>query len=389
MYTEYLDEVDAAITECLDRKDINSRMYKLKTLINGPKIKPQEQAAINDPKTNVLITDKERIKEVSLAHNVEILTKMKPLPQYEYITKGKQDSHEKMMERNQEEDQWMLDMSFYCKVIKRIKDKNKNMFLLFNKAGPMYKAALFMVMKRLIEKEEVPKAYDLTSLTQIWKKKGSALSLNNMRFIHMKCWRAKLLEALITEKMKPQTLAVKPKIQIGGMPSSQSVEHLVTLKTWMKQIEEKDSDGIVSLYDMSKFFDKESLLDCMDTLNKKAKIDAKSYRMLYKLNENTKISVKTSVGESKTAPIKDSVGQGSFAAALISSLNIGSAIADKFQGESTANIGLLELICLILQDDIMKMSNTVEQARDGSQKIDELLKQKLLSLNYDKSKYIL
>ena len=110
----------------------------------------------------------------------------------------------------------------------------------------------------------------------------------------------------------------------------------------------------------------------MDTLNKKAKIDAKSYRMLYKLNENTKISVKTSVGESKTAPIKDSVGQGSFAAALISSLNIGSAIADKFQGESTANIGLLELICLILQDDIMKMRDTVEQARNGSQKIDEL-----------------
>ena len=389
MYTEYLDEVDAAITECLDRKDINSRMYKLKTLINGPKIKPQEQAAINDPKTNILITDKEQIKKVSLEHNVEILTKMKPLPQYEYIIKEKQDSHEKMMERNQEEDMWSLDLSFYYKVTKRIKDKNKNMFFLFNKAGPKYKAALFMLMKRFIEKEEIPKAYDLTSLTQIWKKKGSALSLNNMRFIHMKCWRAKLLEALITEKMKPQIVEATPKIQIGGMPSSQSVEHLVTLKSWMKQIEDNDLDGIVSLYDMSKFFDKESLLDCMDTLNKKAKVDAKSYRMLYKLNENTKISVKTSVGESETAPIKDSVGQGSFAAALVSSLNIGSAIADKFKGESSANIGMLELICLILQDDIMKMSNTVEQARDGSQKIDELLKQKLLSLNYDKSKYIL
>ena len=95
----------------------------------------------------------------------------------------------------------MLDISFYHKVIKRIKDKNKNLFLLFNKAGPMSKTAISMLMKRLIEKEEVPKAYDLTSLTQIWKKKGSALSLNNMRFIHMKCWRAKLLEALITEKL--------------------------------------------------------------------------------------------------------------------------------------------------------------------------------------------
>ena len=68
----------------------------------------------------------------------------------------------------------------------------------------MYEAAFFMVMQRLIEKKEVPKVYDLTSLSQIWKKKGSALSLNNMWFIHMKCWRAKLLEALITEKMKPQ-----------------------------------------------------------------------------------------------------------------------------------------------------------------------------------------
>ena len=134
----------------------------------------------------------------------------------------------------------------------------------------------------------------------------------------MKCWRAKLLEALITEKMKPRIVEATPKIQIGEMPSSQSVEHLVTLKTWMKQLEENKSEGIVSLFDMSKFFDKESLLDCMDTLNKKAKIDAKSYRRLYKLNKRTKISVKTSVGESKTAPIKDSGGQGSFSATLVS-----------------------------------------------------------------------
>ena len=52
----------------------------------------------------------------------------------------------------------------------------------------------------------------------------------------------------------------------------------------------------MSFYDMAKFFDKESLLDCMDTLNKKANIDAKSYRILYKLNVNTKISDQTSVG---------------------------------------------------------------------------------------------
>ena len=37
----------------------------------------------------------------------------------------------------------------------------------------------------------------------------------------------------------------------------------------------------------------------------------------------------------------------------------------------------LLLIALILQDDITKMCNTIEKAGNGSQKIDELLKQKL------------
>ena len=152
------------------------------------------------------------------------------------------------------------------------------------------------------------------------------------------------------------------------MPESQSVEHLVTLKTWMKQVEENKTAGIISVFDMAKFFDKESLLDCMNTLNKKAKIDAKSYRMWFKLNENTKISVKTSVGDTKKAQIDDSVGQGSFGAALVSSLNIGSAIVDEFKGESTANIGLLMLLCLILQDDIMKMCDTELNKREKEHK---------------------
>ena len=37
----------------------------------------------------------------------------------------------------------------------------------------------------------------------------------------------------------------------------------------------------------------------------------------------------------------------------------------------------------------MEMSSTVEQARNGCQKIDEMLKQKLLRANYDKSKYLI
>ena len=63
-------------------------------------------------------------------------------------------------------------------------------------------------------------------------------------------------------------------------------------------------------------YDKESLVDSMDSLSKEAKIDNKSYRLWYKLNQNAKITVKTSVGESRSKTISDSIGQGSMGAAF-------------------------------------------------------------------------
>ena len=96
--------------------------------------------------------------------------------------------------------------------------------------------------------------------------------------------------------MKEDIVKACPKIQIGGMPKSMSVEHLVTLKTWMAVKEQRKENGIFQVFDMEKFFDKESLIDTMNTLDKKGKISNKSYRLWYRLNEDARIAVKTSVG---------------------------------------------------------------------------------------------
>ena len=131
----------------------------------------------------------------------------------------------------------------------------------------------------------------------------------------------------------------------------------------MKQ--ERGENGIFNVFDMSKFFDKESLLDCMSTLNKEAKIDNKSYRLWFMMNENSRISVKTSVGDTEERTILDSIGQGSAGAALVSSLNIGCAIDKVFKYEYTTRIGNLKLNSLIFQDDISKMNDTLDQVRKG------------------------
>ena len=63
------------------------------------------------------------------------------------------------------------------------------------------------------------------------------------------------------------------------------------------------------------------------------------------------------------------IGQGSFAAALGSSINIGSAVHELTKNDPTANIGNLKLNSLIFQDDIARMNSTLDQARQGAQDI--------------------
>ena len=74
--------------------------------------------------------------------------------------------------------------------------------------------------------------------------------------IHTKLWDAKLCEALVTKHMKPKIVKACSNIQIGGIPKASSVEHLVTLKTWMKTKESSKEGGIIQIFDMEKFFER-------------------------------------------------------------------------------------------------------------------------------------
>ena len=147
-------------------------------------------------------------------------------------------------------------------------------------------------MRRLNRDEDLPHSFLITWFLGIWKKNGLALYLKIMRYVYTKEWEAKLCEVLVTEHMKTDIIDSCPNIQIGGIKESSSTEHLITLKTWMKKLEEKNQNGVFQTFDLEKFFDKESLLNTMDTLKEEAKIYEKDYRLRFKINENGIIGVK-------------------------------------------------------------------------------------------------
>ena len=147
-------------------------------------------------------------------------------------------------------DSYELTREIYNEVLKSLKEKNKGMFKLLNKSGDKYKDAIYYYMRRIFKQEDIPSIFQITWLIAIWKRKGSALDLNMMRYIHTKHWDAKLCEALVTKHMKPKIINACPNIQIGGVPKASSVEHLVVVKTWMKLKEETKEGGIIQTFDM-------------------------------------------------------------------------------------------------------------------------------------------
>ena len=77
----------------------------------------------------------------------------------------------------------------------------------------------------------------------------------------------------------------------------------------MLNMEVNNGNDIFQGFDMEKFFDKESLMDTLIALYIEGNITDKDYRMWFKLNFKTRISVITSVGESDSARVFDSIGQ--------------------------------------------------------------------------------
>ena len=112
----------------------------------------------------------------------------------------------------------------------------------------------------------------------------------------------------------------------------------------MLNMEVNNGSGIFQVFYMEKFFDKKSLIDTLSALYVEVNISDKDYRLWFNLNCKTRISVLNSVGEYDAARMFDSIGQGSFGAALASSLNIGTAIYEATEDKTLTELGHMPLI---------------------------------------------
>ena len=212
--------------------------------------------------------------------------------------------------------------------------------------------------------------------------------LSNHRFIHTKEEVPKAFEHIVVSKAKPKIVQGCTKFQIGAIPKHQSQEHLFTLKSVMSWYEKLKTPLILQLFDISKYFDKENLQDGLNTLYN-CGINGKLYRIIYELNRKTILKVKTGVGLSESVELGENITQGSIGGALFSTVNLDYTLDLHFKkSQYEISYSQVRLQPLIFQDDISRVTSSLEDAQAGNILVEACMESKLLDLNTDKSCFV-
>ena len=252
------------------------------------------------------------------------------------------------------------------------------------KGGLAVKAALFTLCKATWKKTFLPHTWEKSNLIQLYKSKGLRSDLDNMRHIHIKEEDPKFFGHLVVSAVKVKIITTLTKFQLACKPGHRTQEHLFVIKSVFALYESCNIALILTMWDLSKFFDRESLTDCMNELYKRG-IKGKLYRLLYMMNKNTRISVQTPVGPTEEEDTGEGVGQGTLEGALVSSANLDSGVDDFFHNsEYEISYGEIPLQPILYQDDVARMSDDLKSAQMGNNKMEALAETKLLSYNLDK-----
>ena len=159
------------------------RIYSMKKEVTGEGQRRPEPVAVRDPEDNRLVVSPEEIKKVTLKYCKDNLKKKAKDECYVTDDEIKQELHKARM-KDKDDDGFELSKEDFDEVIEKFKKKSTKAYDFLTKADEEYKAAIFILCKKFIDKEEFPDMFKETVLHMIWKKKGSAETLKNNRFVH-------------------------------------------------------------------------------------------------------------------------------------------------------------------------------------------------------------
>ena len=122
----------------------------------------------------------------------------------------------------------------------------------------------------------------------------------------------------------------------------------------------------------------------------KTNIKGKLYRLIYSLNKDTEISVKTTVGNTDSVDVGEGLGQGTNEGAIVSSINLDGGVKESFDDSENEVMYLdLKINPCLFQDDVARLAESLNSVREGNKRLENMAETKLLDYNIEKSNSII
>ena len=206
---------------------------------------------------------------------------------------------------------------------------------LFINAGKGILEELLKVLNKIKKSKEIPDQWNWVDITTIYKNKGSKKELVNYRGIFLTIIVKKIFENMIKERMK-ENLEEVNKHQGGSRTDRSPPDNLFLLYGCIDHMKYKNKPLFVTAYDFEQAFDALWLQDCVLSLGKIG-VPTDLLHLIYNLNKEAKITVKTPYGGKTRQPVlNDIVEQGTVLGPILCSTstaeycedNVGVAVND-------------------------------------------------------------
>ena len=145
-----------------------NQVFKIAKLASG---KGTSKAhAVKDPISGKLIVSQEEIRKISIEFCQTVLEKNEPNEAYKDMVAMKEEIHKMRMSKDLDKG-FKADKEVYETVLEKFKKNNKRSYDFLLKGSDKYKDTIFSLIKRIIDREAIPRGFRNTTLHQIWKKK--------------------------------------------------------------------------------------------------------------------------------------------------------------------------------------------------------------------------
>ena len=361
------------------------QLFKMRDIVEGPRKAGQEAQAVVDSRSGELVVASSAIQRASLEYCIDTLKKNEPKDGFRKLIDAKRKLHNlRMLEKDGD---FEVTEDLFWQVLAKFQKKKKKSYDFLTKAGEGFKHAMYKFCKRLNMMEQFPTRFDQTTLVQLYKSKGSLQLLSSHRYLHMKEWTVRLMESLEVEGMKDSILEAGTKFQLGGKPGMRVQFHLFVVKSMIALKIYNKEGGIIWGVDFKQFFDKEVLVDCLDTAAD-ANVDARIYRNWYRLNRRCVFSVLTGTGVSEEEEeVEEVVGQGCSGASLLSQLKVDLGLNSYFEGSGDEDYyGAVRLQPLSWQDDVVGLGGGARLVQASLNRLSYFVDESQLQIHPDPSK---